>query len=90
MTRPPDDHLDELIELAIVDACTDDEQFSGFQVMIDDNVAVPFDTAVLGLRVTVTAIDFVAGRHPRPAAARPAAGRCRMDPRVPRLGLVRA
>ncbi|MFE3455466.1 calcium-binding protein [Nonomuraea sp. NPDC059194] len=56
--RPPDDHLDELIEQAIVDAYTDDEQLSGFHVMIDENLGVPFETTVLGLRVTVTAIDF--------------------------------
>jgi hypothetical protein len=59
--RPSDDHLDELIEQAIVDVYTDDEQLSGFQVMIADNLAMPFETTVLGLRVTVTAIDFLAG-----------------------------
>ncbi|TDC04838.1 hypothetical protein E1267_21645 [Nonomuraea longispora] len=62
MTRcPPDDHLDELIEQAIVDAYGDDEQLSGFHVMIGDNLAMPFETTVLGLRVTVTAIDFLVG-----------------------------
>ncbi|MGI5285785.1 hypothetical protein ACQEVF_20935 [Nonomuraea polychroma] len=59
--RPPDNHLDELIEQAIVDAYTDDEQLTGFRVMIGDNLAVPFQTNVLGLRVTVTAIDFLVG-----------------------------
>ncbi|MEV5554257.1 hypothetical protein AB0L44_11405 [Nonomuraea wenchangensis] len=29
--------------------------------MIGDNLAMPFETTVLGLRVTVTAIDFLAG-----------------------------
>lgn len=52
---PPDDHLDELIEQAIVDAYTDDEQLSGFHVMIGDNLAVPFQTTVLGLQVTASA-----------------------------------
>jgi hypothetical protein len=59
--RPPDDHLDELIEQALVDAYDDDEQLSGFHVMISDNLAVPFETTVLGLKVTLTAIDFLVG-----------------------------
>ena len=58
---PPNDHLDELIEHAVVDAYTDDEQLSGFHVMIGDNLAVPFETTVLGQQVTVTAIEFLAG-----------------------------
>ncbi|NRQ30919.1 hypothetical protein HII36_03580 [Nonomuraea sp. NN258] len=50
-----------MIEQAIVDAYNDDEQLSGFHVMIGDNLAMPFETTVLGLRVTVTAIDFLVG-----------------------------
>ncbi|WP_241564521.1 calcium-binding protein [Nonomuraea polychroma] len=60
MTRhPSDDHLDELIEQVIVDAYDDDERLSGFHVMIGDNLAVPFETTVLGLQVTVAAITSV-------------------------------
>lgn len=44
-----------------MDAYTDDEQLVGFHVMIEDNLAVPFETTVLGLRVAVTAIDFLVG-----------------------------
>ncbi|MFF4779350.1 calcium-binding protein [Microtetraspora fusca] len=59
--RPPKEHLDELIEQVIVDAYTDEEQLSSFQMMIGDNLAVPFETNMLGLQVTVTAIDFRVG-----------------------------
>jgi hypothetical protein len=59
--RPPDGHLDELIEQAIVDAYTEDEQFSGFHMMISDNLALPFETNVLGLQVTVTEVDLRVG-----------------------------
>lgn len=45
--------LDALIDEAIVDANGEDEQLSGFAVMIGDNLAVPFETAVLGVTVTV-------------------------------------
>jgi hypothetical protein len=54
--RPDDARLDELIAQAIVDAY-DDEQLSGFHMMIEDNLAVPFETTVLGLPVTVAKID---------------------------------
>ena len=45
--------LDALIDEAIVDANGEDEQLSGFAVMIADNLKVPFETMVLGLTVTV-------------------------------------
>ena len=45
--------LDALIDEAIVDAYGEDEQLSGFAVMIGDNLAVPFETTVLGVTVTV-------------------------------------
>ncbi|NJP95457.1 hypothetical protein HCN51_39495 [Nonomuraea sp. FMUSA5-5] len=39
-----------MIEQAIVDAYDDDdEQLSGLHVVIGDNLAVPFETTVLGL-----------------------------------------
>ncbi len=52
-----DEELDELVEQAIVDAYGDDEQRSGFLVMIEDELALPFDTQVLGVSVTVTRIE---------------------------------
>ena len=45
--------LDALIDEASVDAYGEDEQLSGFAVMIGDNLAVPFETTVLGVTVTV-------------------------------------
>ncbi|MFF0575929.1 calcium-binding protein [Streptosporangium saharense] len=55
------DRLDELIDEAIVDAYGEDEQLSGFHVMIEDNLALPFETDVLGVQVTVTGIALLVG-----------------------------
>jgi Calcium binding len=55
--EPRKAELDALIAEAIVDAYTDDEQLTGFAVMIEDNLAVPFETTVLGVTVTVKKID---------------------------------
>jgi hypothetical protein len=49
--------LDALINEAIVDAYSEDEQMAGFAVMIGDNLAVPFETTVLGVTVTVEEVD---------------------------------
>lgn len=49
--------LDALIDEAIVDANGEDEQLSGFAAMIGDNLAVPFETTVLGVPVTVEKVD---------------------------------
>lgn len=53
MSELSDEELDALVEQATVDAYGDDEQLSGFAVMIEDNLEVPFDTTVLGMAVTV-------------------------------------
>jgi calcium binding protein len=45
--------LDALVAEATVDAYNDDEQLTGFAVMIEDHLAVPFGTEVLGVAVTV-------------------------------------
>ncbi len=45
--------LNALIEEAIVDAYGESEQLVGFFTMIEDNLALPFETAVLGVTVTV-------------------------------------
>jgi Calcium binding len=52
------ERLDELIEEAIVDANGDAEQATGFYTMLDENLSLPFETEVLGVAVTVVAIDF--------------------------------
>ena len=49
--------LDELVEQAIVDAYGDDEQMVGFYTMINDNLALPFTTTVLGVEVSVESVD---------------------------------
>jgi hypothetical protein len=49
--------LDELVAEATVDCYGEDEQLTGLAAMIADNLAVPFETTVLGVTVTVPAID---------------------------------
>jgi len=69
--------LDELVEEAIVDAYGEDEQLAGFYTMIEENLALPFTTRVLGVEVTVEGIDLtdwgvaaicVRGAHRQPIA----------------------
>ena len=50
--------LKRLIEEATVDAYGDSEQRVGFLTMIEDNLAVPFVTRILGVEVTVERIDM--------------------------------
>jgi hypothetical protein len=50
--------LDDLIAEAIVDAYDDSEQLTGLYTMIEDNLAMPFDTVVLGVEVTVRKVDL--------------------------------
>ena len=50
--------LDALIAEATVDCYGDDEQLTGLLTMVDENVAVPFDTVVLGVPVTVRAVEL--------------------------------
>jgi hypothetical protein len=50
--------LSELIEQATVDAYNESEQTTGFFTMIEENLAVPFTTQVLGVPVTVTRVDL--------------------------------
>jgi hypothetical protein len=50
--------LREMIEEATVDAYGESEQVVGFFAMIDEGLAVPFETTVLGLPVTVKGVDL--------------------------------
>lgn len=50
--------LEHLIEEAVVDAYNDSEQRTGFAVMLDEHLALPFETEVLGVTVTVERIDI--------------------------------
>ncbi len=50
--------LDELVEEAIVDCYNESEQVTGLYTMIEDNLAVPFETTVLGAPVTVMRVQL--------------------------------
>ena len=50
--------LAEMIEEATVDCYNESEQITGWFTMIEDNLAVPFDTLILGVPVTVERIDL--------------------------------
>ena len=50
--------LEEMIEQATVDAYNESEQITGWFTMIDENLAVPFETTVLGVPVTVERVDL--------------------------------
>ena len=52
--------LDELVAEAVVDAYNDDEQLTGLYMMIEEHLAVPFETTVLGVGVTVRRVDLQA------------------------------
>ena len=55
MTRA---ELDALIEEATVDCYNDEEQITGLFTMIEQQLAVPFRTEVLGAQVTVAKVDL--------------------------------
>jgi Calcium binding len=50
--------LDRLIEEATVDCHNEEEQATGFLAMIDDNLALPFVTRLLGVEVSVVAVEM--------------------------------
>jgi hypothetical protein len=50
--------LDALIAAATVDCYNDSECLTGFYTMLDEHLAVPFQTVVLGVDVTVAGIDL--------------------------------
>jgi hypothetical protein len=50
--------LDELVEEAIIDCYNESEQITGLYTMIEDNLAVPFETTVLGVSVTVVGVQL--------------------------------
>ena len=49
-----------MIDQATVDAYGDDEQLTGLFTMIDEHLAVPFTTTVLGVEVSVRTVDLTA------------------------------
>jgi hypothetical protein len=50
--------LAKMIEEATVDAYGESEQVTGWFTVIDENLAVPFHTTVLGVPVTVERVDL--------------------------------
>jgi hypothetical protein len=50
--------LDELVGAAIVDCSNESEQVTGLYTMIEDNLAFPFATTVLGVAVTVERVQL--------------------------------
>jgi hypothetical protein len=57
-TITTDQELDQLIEEATVDCDDEEEQVSGFFSMIDENLALPFATQMLGVEVSVVSIEM--------------------------------
>nr|WP_213454647.1 hypothetical protein [Micromonospora sp. NBRC 107566] len=60
MASKPNPTLKAMIEEATVDAYSDDEQLTGLFSMLEEHLAVPFTTTVLGMEVTVREVDLTA------------------------------
>jgi hypothetical protein len=48
-----------MVEQATVDAYGDDEQQTGLFTMLEEHLALPFTTRILGVDVTVRGVDLV-------------------------------
>jgi hypothetical protein len=51
-------HLRELIEEATVDCYGEEEQATGLFTMLEENLALPFKTTVLGIAADVVGVDM--------------------------------
>ena len=60
ITKAAKKRLDEMIEEATVDAYGEEEQALGFSVMLEQNLALPFETEMLGITVVVERIELSA------------------------------
>ncbi len=58
MLPPSKQRLRGLVEGATVDAYDESEQRTGFFTMIEENLALPFATDVLGVEVMVERVDM--------------------------------
>jgi len=56
--KPTKAELRELVEQATVDCYNQSEQVTGLYTMIEEYLAVPFQTSVLGVEVTVDRVDL--------------------------------
>ena len=64
--RPPKlskDDLERMVEEATVDAYGESEQVCGFYTMLENDLELPFNTAVLGAEVAVERIDLTDDDH---------------------------
>ncbi len=61
MAKPSTSELDELVAEATVDAYDEHEQLTGFHVMLEERLAMPFKTTVLGVEVSVEKVDLLPG-----------------------------
>jgi len=50
--------LEEMVEQATVDCYNESEELGGWCTMIEENLAVPFDSTVLGVPITVRGVDL--------------------------------
>ena len=50
--------LDRLIEEAVVDAYNESEQRTAFYTMLDEHLDLPFQTEILGVKVTIEQVDL--------------------------------
>ncbi len=50
--------LDEMIEAATVDCYDESEQTTGWFTMLEEHLALPFETAVLGVTARVERVDL--------------------------------
>ena len=50
--------LEKLIEEAVVDAYGEEEQVGGFFTMMEEHLALPFSTSILGVDVVVEKVDM--------------------------------
>jgi hypothetical protein len=57
-TRSSAARLDELIEEAIVDCYNESEEATGIFTMLEEKLAVPFATILLGVEVNVERVDL--------------------------------
>jgi hypothetical protein len=57
-TRASSAYLDKLIAEATVDCYNESEQITGIFTMLEESLAVPFTTTLLGVEVTVERIDM--------------------------------
>jgi hypothetical protein len=56
--RPSRDQLEQLIEEVTVDCYNESEECTGLFEMIHEHLDIPFVTTILGVAVTVTAVDI--------------------------------